>query len=97
VENFRSSGTVFYAKALGFRKDATPLLRAIKDNSRIPLITKNARAQDVLDETGRLMWQQDLFASHLYRAFQKNIAPNASGAFRTEYEISPIILTDYAR
>jgi predicted nucleotidyltransferase len=92
VEGFRTNGMVFYARALGFRREAAPLLRAIKENSRIPLLTKNARALDGLDETGALMWNQGLFASHLYRAFQKNTFSGKSGRFRTEYEISPVIL-----
>lgn len=88
VESFRDNGVVFYAKVLGFRREAAPLLHEIKKKSSIPLITKNARAAEMIDGIGKQMWEQDLAASHLYRALG---ADRACAGFRSEYEISPLI------
>lgn len=38
----RENATPTYARALGFKRDAQPLLRAIKKNAAIPLVTKAA-------------------------------------------------------
>jgi hypothetical protein len=73
----------------GFRRSAAPLLHALKEKSALPLITKNAQAPQILDPTGQQMWTQDLFASHLYRSVQ---VTRQHTKFRTEYEISPVIL-----
>ena len=89
VNVFLAQGTVFYAKVLGFKKSAAPLLRQIKEKSSIPLLTKNSAAKKQLSPLGQKMLSQDLFASHLYRSIQsgKHHLP-----FVTEQEISPVIL-----
>lgn len=89
VEAFRANRTVTYARVLGFRKEAAPLLHAIKQNSSIPLLTKNAAAAGLLDDTGKQMLTQDFYASHLYRSVQ---ACKYKMPFRTEYECSPKII-----
>lgn len=89
AEAFRSSGTIFYAHVLGFRKTAAPLLHAIKQNSAIPLITKPAHAANLLAKPADSMWEQDLYASHLYRTMQST---RYRLPFCTEYEQSPVIL-----
>lgn len=48
MTEYRSLGFVPYAKVLGFRKEAAPLLNTIKKNSKIPLITKLADSEQVL-------------------------------------------------
>lgn len=48
MTQYRSLGMVPYARVLGFRKDAAPLLNAIKKNSRIPLVTKLADGDQIL-------------------------------------------------
>lgn len=89
VEAYRRDGVVYYAKILGFRKTAAPLLHEIKQKSSIPLIAKNARAGRLVPDDGRSMWNLDAGASHLYRAVQswKYRVP-----FCSEYEISPLII-----
>lgn len=89
VEAFRTHGTVFYARILGFRKTATPLLHELKQKSTLPLITKTSCASSVLEQYGAQMWEQDLFASHLYRSIR---AGKYHIPFQTEFEISPVIL-----
>jgi len=48
-----------YARVLGFRQEAAPLLRAIKENGRVPLITKTAGFSDplfALDVRAQDLW-----------------------------------------
>lgn len=55
-----------YARVLGFRRSAAPLLSAIKKKSAIPLITKLADAEKILDEDSFLLLRQDIQISQLY-------------------------------
>lgn len=78
-----------YARLLGFRTEAAPLLHEMKQNSSFPLISKNANAGKLLSENALRMWEQDIFASHLYRSA---VARTYCQDFKTEYEMSPVIL-----
>lgn len=89
ILDFRAHGTVFYAKLLGLRKGASPLLRKVKEHCPLPLLAKPSHAAGFTDPLAQRMWKQDLFASHLYRSV---LAARAHSAFRTEYEISPLVL-----
>lgn len=60
-----------YARVLGFRKKSSALLSAIKQNSSIPLITKLADAEGLLNTCGKKMLWQDIFAANLYRKVQE--------------------------
>lgn len=57
-----------YARVLGFRRCALPLLTQIKKRSLSPLITKTADAGKALDGTAWEMVQNDFYRSHLYQA-----------------------------
>ena len=81
--------TARYARILGFRQDAAPLLHELKKRSRIPLLSKPARALSQLDAASRNMWLQDVSASHLYRAV---LSQKYGLTFKTEYEYSPLRL-----
>ena len=58
--------TVPYARVLGFRRESSTLLKEIKDSSSIPLITKLADANSLLDESGRSLLYETVFSSNLY-------------------------------
>lgn len=88
VADFRENGTVFYAHALGFRKSASPLLHALKKQTKIPFVVKPATAVKELSGLAKKMWKQDLYASHLYRSIS---ASKYGTLFKTEYECSPVI------
>ena len=88
VNEFRKNGTVFYARVLGFSKNASPLLRQIREKSRIPLITKPSLGKKLTGPAAK-MWQQDMYASHLYRSV---LSCCQHEPFLTEYEISPVII-----
>lgn len=67
LDIFKGSGYCQYARVLGFRKDAKDLLKAIKECSDIPLITKLSQS-DSLPESARRMIRQDIFSANLYES-----------------------------
>lgn len=64
-----------YARVLGFRRSARPLLHAIGEHSAIPLATKLADAQKSLPPEAVRLLNQDILASEIY----KGLAYNGSG------------------
>lgn len=68
VRRQKEQGFVRYARVLGFREDAAPLLGKIKRRSQIPLITKTARAASILDGDALKTFKQDIYASHLFQS-----------------------------
>lgn len=71
---WRSLDYVSYGRVLGFRKASAPLLNTIKKNASIPLVTKVADAQSILDPVAFSLFSSDLYASHLYQSigFEKS-------------------------
>ena len=76
--------TPTYARVLGFRKDAAPLLRAIKAHASIPLVTK-AAAFDRADP----LFSLDIRAQDLWSLGVSNPALRACGR---DFTTSPILL-----
>lgn len=79
-----------YARLLGFRKEASVLLSAIKKHGEIPIISKLADAEKILDVHGLAMLEQDIFSSNIYESvfsqkYKKKLPVN-------EYRQSPVIL-----
>lgn len=72
-QRFQESGYALYARILGFRKKAAPLLTEIKKTASIPLVTKTADAAGYLPPLALAMLKEDMYASHLYQSlvFQK--------------------------
>lgn len=67
MDAYCSQDYVYYARMLGFRKEASKLLNAIKTGSSIPLISKLADATACIEtEDGIKMLKCDIQASHLY-------------------------------
>ena len=62
--------SVSYARLLGFRQEARPLLTAIDQNSSIPLITKMADADKYLTLGGAHMFQQEMQITDIYSSIQ---------------------------
>lgn len=74
---YKASGTVFYARVLGFKDNGKGLMRELKMNSSIPLITKVSAGKELTSEIARRQFEQDILASHIY-------ASVVSGKFGTE-------------
>ena len=57
-----------YARVLGFRKDAAPLLSAIKKEGTIPLLTKAADAPRILSGSALQSFEETVSASNIYES-----------------------------
>lgn len=85
-----SAGYTVYLRALGFKKDASPLLKAIKENAAMPLITKLADAEKQLLDTPQgadalALLKEDIAASRVYDVVRRRTE-------KTEYEKQVVIL-----
>ncbi len=89
LDTLRAQNFPVYARVLGFRKTAGELLSAIKANSDFPLLTKLADAPSLLTEEQLVLFEQDLFAAHVYETAK---VQKFGTAFGNEYTRSPIIL-----
>ena len=85
----KSLDYVCYARILGFRRQAGPLLRQMKKRSDLPLITKTADARRLLDPDRFSMLQTDFHASHLY---QSVVFAKSGQTMPNEYTQSVIVL-----
>ena len=67
VDAFCADDYVYYARIVGFRKEAAPLLSTIKEKTSIPLISKLADSDAyVTSENGRKMLKRDIESNHIY-------------------------------
>lgn len=78
-----------YARILGFRTSARPLLGEIKRKSRIPVIAKAADASAILDAASLDLFRESVQASHIYESI---LSQKTKKAFRHEFEKPLIIL-----
>ena len=91
------SGPAGYARILGFRKGAAPLLRRIRTSSQIPLVSGVPEAMHIYSKTGdcmlgpdaRAMLKQTLYSSRLYSL----VLQSKTGRMPvSEYRRQPVIL-----
>lgn len=89
MEEYIQNDYIAYARILGFRQTSAPLLKALKANASVPLISKLSNAKRRLDSTGLSMLEHDIRASHIYRSV-------AAGKYRVpfvhEYAKRPVIV-----
>lgn len=98
MDLFKEAGFAPYARILGFRKSAAPLLRRIKENSSIPVISKLAGAKKRLDPAGAAMLACEIQSSHLYQNVRCEKAasgafPGRTAVFQNEYT-QPVLILD---
>ena len=84
----RSQGYAPYARILGFKKSARPLLSRIRRQSSIPLITKTADAAKLLTPEAMKVLETDFYASHVYQS----LLASRGRHMRNEYTKSVIVL-----
>ena len=90
MEDFCRDDYVYYARILGFKKEAEPLLGAIKEHSAIPLLSKLADAADVIDRSnGHKLLAADIRAGHLYALL---IQQKYGGNIRNEFQQQIIVM-----
>lgn len=83
-----------YARMLGFRRSAAPLLCAIKAHSALSLIAKLADAQNILPADADRMLRQDIFASDVYQGV---LSGRTRLPTQNEYTAPLVILPDAAK
>lgn len=88
MKTYCSSDYIPYARVLGFRKESSPLLSAIKEHSSIPLITKLADAEGILDDNAYGMLQEDIRINQIY---QSVLALKNETTMANEYR-TPIVI-----
>lgn len=86
---YKDAGYAPYARILGFRKEAAPLLTVLKKSSSIPLLSKLADGERLLSPAAHYMLSQEIRASHLYSGVKKEMG----GIFKNEYTQPIIILS----
>lgn len=89
IRLYRQLGYAPYARILGFRRESSPLLTAMKERSTVPLITKTADAGNLLSGDEMAMFLHDLHCSHVYQS----VMQQKSGVLpRNEYTHSVIVI-----
>lgn len=68
VSSEKKLGLALFARILGFRQEAKPLLSLLKKNASIPLVSKLADAPSYLSPAALFQLGQTIKASELYRA-----------------------------
>ncbi|WP_310605327.1 nucleotidyltransferase [Anaerosporobacter sp.] len=81
--------TSMYARLLGFQKEASSLLKQARIYGAIPIITKVADAEKLLDTKQYTIFKKDLFATHLYNQI---VATKFGNIIPNEYKQGPIRL-----
>lgn len=82
-ENAKSNDYAGYARILGFRKEASPLLSEIGKKTTIPLISKLADASKTLNKHSLQTIEHDIFCSQVYESIVANKTGNVA---KNEYQ-----------
>lgn len=88
MDRAKIMGIVPYARVLGFRKSASPLLNEIKNHSLLPLVTKAADAEKLLERDAYDMLRQDILTSQIYRG----IAARRTGTAPANEISTPLVI-----
>lgn len=89
MDGFAKDDYVYYARLLGFKKEAEPLLGACKERSGIPLLSRLSKADAVVEsENGLKMLAADIRASSIYSLL---VQQKFTGRLQSEYR-QPVIV-----
>lgn len=88
IEKACQNDYVNYARVLGFRREAEPLLTAIKKNASIPFVTKLADADKLLDEAALQTLKKELRMNTVY---ESTVALKSRQTMVNEYR-SPLVI-----
>lgn len=90
MDIFCEDDYIYYAKMLGFKKEAEPLLSAVKEHSEIPLLSKLADANDIITHhNGHKMFAADTRAAHIYSLL---VQQKFGGSMQNEYRRQIIVM-----
>lgn len=82
LHEYLEEGAIFYARVLGFKKDATQLLSHISAHTAIPLITKVSVSRNLLNGIALHQFEHDIATSHIYESV---LSSKSGKAMRNEY------------
>ena len=83
MDSFCKEDYIYYARMLGFKKEDESLLSSIKELSTIPLLSKLADADSVLQQkNGLKMLAADIRAAHIYSLLTQQ---KFGGTLQNEY------------
>lgn len=66
LELYNNNNYTQYGRLLGFNKNSTKLINNIKNNSKMPIITKLSESYNILSDIELQMLNEDIFAANLY-------------------------------
>ena len=90
MDTFRQEDYIYYTKMLGFKKEAEPLLSAVKERSEIPLLSKLADADNIITHpNGHIMLDADIRAAHVYSLL---VQQKFGGPLQNEYRSRIIVM-----
>lgn len=89
LERYQAMDYIPYARVLGFRRDAAPLLSAIKEKASIPLVTKLADADKLLGTEAYEMLKKETNINNIY---QSTLALKSKRSMENEYSTPIVIL-----
>lgn len=78
-----------YLKILGFKKESSSILSALKQNAKVPIISKSANAKQQLSESAYTFFQKNIAADQLYYSL---LAHRIGKELPSELERSLIII-----
>jgi hypothetical protein len=67
-----------YARLLGFNTNGQTLLKSIKANTSIPIISKPVNALKQLDKLGVMSLSKDIYTSNIYESLKQQKSLNQS-------------------
>ena len=79
---YKSHDYTYYARILGLKKEASPLLSQIKKKTSIPLISKLADGAGLLPDEAQSLFELDILSSHIYESV---VSERYQTAFQNEY------------
>lgn len=76
-----------YLRILGFRRGSSALLRQLKQNASVPLLSKLADAPKSVNSKALFLLKQDIFAANLYEQIkaQKTLSMERTANFQSDY------------
>ncbi len=77
VAAYQAAGIASYARILGFKKEAAPLLDALQEKSKLPIITKLSDGISTLEGTAKDMLLQEIACNRIYDAVLSRKAQTA--------------------
>ncbi len=88
TEEFIDNGFSQYIRVLGFRREASIILKEMSKKSKLPIITNIKNANSILNERGLKMLEKEIQSTDIYKA----LSPNKNfSQLKTEYS-TPMVM-----